>query len=222
MKRLFFLTILANVLFFLPVFIIADESHGLSLEDVLTEIIISQNVKEKDEIDCQKITDEQSEKLGEAVISLMHPGKKEHELMDQMMEGEGSESLKVMHIAMGKRYLRCESGMMGGMKDKGMMGMMNGDMMNMMGVGSDPSKQNLSTNNMNMMSNFGYFGWFGGIFMILFWVLIIVGIVALIKWLIDSAKNRTESKSALDVLKERYAKGEIDKKEFKEKKKDLE
>jgi len=63
-----------------------------------------------------------------------------------------------------------------------------------------------------------WFGW-------LFWIIII----GLIVWLIMKKVNRSRKTSAfdssiespLDILKNRYAKGEINKEEFQEKKKDL-
>lgn len=66
--------------------------------------------------------------------------------------------------------------------------------------------------------------WFDGYggpwMMILWWVLIIAVIVVLVRYLIPGQSN-SSSKSAIDILKERYARGEISKEEFEEKKKDL-
>jgi putative membrane protein len=69
----------------------------------------------------------------------------------------------------------------------------------------------------------GFFGIFGFIFMIVFWALVIWLIVALVRKLSyhDTPWQRTERKTPLDILKERYAKGEINKEEFEEKKKYL-
>lgn len=77
-----------------------------------------------------------------------------------------------------------------------------------------------------MMDGYGMAGGFGfgGIFMILWWVLIIVGIVALVKWVATSSgrdgRNGGGSK-ALEILKQRYARGEIDEQEFQKRKRDL-
>ena len=76
------------------------------------------------------------------------------------------------------------------------------------------------------MMGWGYgMGWMGMIFMAVFWIAVIVGIVFLVRWLAGStgsAGNRGKVEdSALEILKRRYAKGEIQKEEFEAKKKDL-
>ncbi len=73
-----------------------------------------------------------------------------------------------------------------------------------------------------MMGNFGW-GWFMPIFMIIFWGLIIWGIVALVHGISSSKStgSSTQAESALDLLKKRYARGEINKEESEEKKKAL-
>ena len=66
------------------------------------------------------------------------------------------------------------------------------------------------------------FGWWG---MMFFWILIIIGVVLLVKWILEHGKIEKKAsegdESALDILKKRYARGEIDQAEFEQKKKDL-
>jgi putative membrane protein len=67
-------------------------------------------------------------------------------------------------------------------------------------------------------------GWGGLIAQLLFLIVIIVAVVWAIKFTTQHSKSKTiqsSEESALDILKRRYAQGEIDKKEFEEKKKDL-
>ena len=63
-----------------------------------------------------------------------------------------------------------------------------------------------------------------GIGMLLFWGLIIVAIVFLARGFGSRSgadAPRFSEKTALDILRERYAGGEIDKREFEEKRRDL-
>lgn len=58
--------------------------------------------------------------------------------------------------------------------------------------------------------------------MLLWWVLILAGVIALIKWLTNQFGGVSgRGQSPLEILQARYAKGEIDKTEFEDKKKDL-
>ena len=168
------------------------------------------------ELACKDLSDDNFGTLGEYFMGQMIGDSHEamNNMMIQMMGEKGEEQ---MHVVMGKRLSGCDTSAAFPSQGIGFMPMMN----MMWGGWSSPFDNNNSTNNM-MNFGFGPFGGFGWIFMILWWVLIIAGIVALIKWLTSQSRDtRNNEKSALEVLKERYAKGEIDKKEFEEKKKDL-
>ena len=69
---------------------------------------------------------------------------------------------------------------------------------------------------MHWYSNYPFFHGFGGLFMILFWGIIIYIVIAFFK------KGDGEGEeTAEDILKKRYARGEISKDEFERMKKDL-
>ncbi len=68
----------------------------------------------------------------------------------------------------------------------------------------------------------GYGMGFGGSVMWLFWIVLLILAVWIIRAAITSGDNILEKgKSAQDILKERYAKGEIDQHEFEQKRKAL-
>ena len=70
-----------------------------------------------------------------------------------------------------------------------------------------------------MMWNWGAGGWLGGLWMVLFWV----GVVLLIVWAIRglSTVQSPVGRSALDILEERFARGEIDTTELVERRREL-
>jgi len=68
------------------------------------------------------------------------------------------------------------------------------------------------------------YGWgmgFGWLFMVLFWALVILGVVFIFKMISDRSRPAEKGETALDILKKRYAKGEITKEEFERMKDDL-
>jgi len=123
-------------------------------------------------------------------------------LMEKMMSGNLSQEETNRMVDLMSQYPGPGSMMMG----------------RIMGMETHESGFNSLNNNSMMGYGLGWLG--GGIFMILFWVLVIAGIVALVRYTMDGQKQGS-SKKALDILKERYAKGEIDKDEFEKKKKEM-
>ena len=67
-----------------------------------------------------------------------------------------------------------------------------------------------------------WWGWGIGMMamMFLFWVIIIIGLIVGIRWLFGKSKEPKQD-SAIEILRQRYARGEINKDEFEAKKKDL-
>jgi putative membrane protein len=58
--------------------------------------------------------------------------------------------------------------------------------------------------------------------MVLFWGLVIFGILSLINWTRRGGEESVaQEESPLEILKRRYARGEIDRREFEERKRDL-
>ncbi|MBI2657210.1 hypothetical protein HYX08_00780 [Candidatus Woesearchaeota archaeon] len=147
---------------------------------------------------CSSLNEKQLEGIGDYLMEQTHPGEA-HEAMDKMMGGEGSESLRLMHIAIAKR-IYCNdvnssigygfAGMMGGY------GMMRGlkdnysDDWGMMGFG----KNNYGGMRNMMGYNFGYgmmgsgYGYWGLLNFLSF--VLVIGLVILVYlWIIKLWKQ---------------------------------
>src|SRR3989338_515067 len=188
--------ILILVIFLLSIAtVLAQEIHDSEIEDGKKLV--------ESKISCDKLSNEQLESIGDYYMEQMHPGEA-HEIMDNMMGGEGSESLKQVHINMAKRLYCNENVYIG----YGMMG--SGGMMNMMSrgmMGSYPASYDYS--------NYGYWN--------IFWMLLFAAVIFLIVWIIHRfGMKKTASETPLNILRKRFAQREITKKEFENMKNELE
>ena len=111
-------------------------------------------------ISCDNLTESQLEILGDYYMEQMHPGEL-HEIMDERMGGEGSGSLKIVHINMGLAFYCGEHDAIQG----GMMNTLMGR--NMMYSGMMGNYDGYGTNYLGLLFN----------------ILLIVGLVFLIIWL---------------------------------------
>ncbi|RJQ24451.1 SHOCT domain-containing protein [Candidatus Parcubacteria bacterium] len=213
-KWLILLAITATTLFFLPILVVVQTSTE-SGDHTAREEQEGKEVWEKfqaKQIECKDFTDDNYAVLGEYFMGQSIGDTQRHAAMNQMMIGMmGKEGEEQMHIVMGKRLSGCDPNAQVPQNGWGFM-----PMMWMMGGGNSMMGSDWG----NMMGGWSGFSIFGWLSMILFWVLLVLGVVALIRYLGKSGSSR-EDKTPLDILKERYARGEIGKKEFEEKKQDL-
>lgn len=73
----------------------AQAHEGMDEEMEMAELLINSKTP------CSELTDKQLEMIGDYYMEQMHPGE-EHETVEEMMGGEGSENLKQVHMGMGR------------------------------------------------------------------------------------------------------------------------
>lgn len=132
-------------------------------------------------ISCDQLTDEQLETVGDYYMEQMHPGET-HETMDEIMGGEGSESLRQMHVNIARSFYCGEHEMMG----SGMMDMIMGRTdAGMMSSGMIDFKDTLGGNKMvfGMMGDTAGMGMIGGGLLGILWFAIAAFVFSIIFWL---------------------------------------
>ena len=161
MKKIILIGILGIIFF--SFLVVAQEEHDFSKTKQLID----------SEISCNELTNEQFEEIGDYYMEQMHPGEA-HEYMDEMMGGEGSDSLKQVHINIARRVY-CNENVYGMMS----YGMMGG------GMAGNYYYQNPKNNNFYQNSSLEL-----QIFFYVLLVLVIIILVLIILLLINKLKKQ--------------------------------
>ncbi len=208
MKKLIFTIFAASVIGFFVPSVNAQMMGNFSNTTVDWNEVVEHTAREEQEgkelwnklqakeVACPDLSDERFGVLGEYFMGQMAGDS--HAAMNAMMiQAHGEDGEEHIHIVMGKRLSGCDTSASFPAISGGWM-----PMMNMMWGGWSSPFGNNSTNNM-MNFGFGPFDGFGWIFMILWWVLIIAGIVALIKWLTSQSRGtHNHEKATFNILKQ--------------------
>lgn len=210
-KRTFFIITLMLFVILIPFSVIAEEMSIRPVEEVLSEIKQEQSVATNEQINVAKISSEKLEELGDSVMEELIGNHTMHERMDARLGGDGSVELANYHKALAANYLIGAP--------LGMMGMMWGG-----------SRGGRIGNNM-MGYGWSGMGWVGAILIGLVILVAVVLIIFLVARLshgsIGSGTSHVvnqqpdSSARALEILSERYAKGELNDEEYAKKKAEL-
>ena len=178
----------------------ADGMDLKSIDTILAEIRLEQNITSSAPIDISKVTSAKLEELGDSVMEKVIGNTAVHDRMDIALGGDGSTSLANVHLRVGYDYLA-------GIPITMMTFMGAGAMMG--GYGYYAQNNNLTGFN-GMMGNYGWI-----------WVIVgLLGVIVLIAVGVNlvshSSKrhNIVSDTNALNILKERYARGEITREEY--------
>lgn len=153
----------------------------------LQQLYKSQGVTSRNQVDCSKVLDDDFIALGDAVMGYGIT-EEEHSAMENMMGGEEAPMSKQSHTNMGRAYLGCWASYRSGpMMMPIMMGSYSESPLRQATVVTDGRP--IGTQGMMGQGDYlgqGMMGGYGGlglVSMILIWALLILGIVALIKWI---------------------------------------
>ena len=151
----------------------ATQQNKQELQNQVNAVLDSQNISSVDKLNCQKVTNDQFEKVGDAYMGVMSGTEANHTQMEQRMGGEGSESLNQVHIQMGENYLGCQTSG----NNSWMPMMFNSQNLASKGGGFPMMGWGGYGGYGNMMN--GGFGWGFGLVAVLFWIVAFIDLILL-------------------------------------------
>lgn len=184
----------------------ADSMELKSVDTILTEIEQAQGVTAADQINPDKVSQAKLEELGDSVMEAMIGNTKTHDQMDIRLGGDGSASLTAFHTRLGYNYLVGYPNGMMSLMTSGMMGSNGSD-------GTYDWNGMMGNNNFRNNGMMGYIGW-GGMLIGLFGLLLLLAVLLFVIKAVSRKPSSTSIDSPLDLLKKRFAAGEITQEEY--------
>lgn len=208
MKKLLMIVAVLTVLLSAVSVANAEEMELKSVDTILSEIQQEQNVNSTDQINPDEVSQAKLEELGDSAMEAMIGNTDTHEQMDVRLGGEGSASLAAFHTRLGYNYLVGYP--------NGMMSLMTSGMMGANGSGANYDWNGMMGNN-NFRGNngmMGYIGWGGILIGLVVLLLLLATVLFFVIRAIGRKPSGSSNKSPLDVLKMRFASGEITQEEY--------
>lgn len=207
MKRIVIITMILAFVFTAAIAVYADDMQLKSVGDILTEIQQEQGVASTDKINPDSVSQAKLEELGDSVMEAMIGNTEMHDQMDIRLGGDGSASLTAFHTRLGYNYLVGYP--------NGMMSLMTAGMMGPNGTSNGNNWGGMMGNSNYRGSGgmMGYLGW-GGMLMGLIVLILFMVILFFIMRAFVKKPSAASLESPLDILRKRFAAGEITQEEY--------